>query len=71
MEDLIKALQIFAKYADLNDRNPLHCSHDQLTICAGVTPENVSEEDVISLDALGFFVNEQGDCFISFRFGSC
>ncbi len=69
MDDLIAALQIFRKYG--NPRNPTHCEHDVMIIC-GIDPENVSDEDKIELERLGFFVNcEFGDeCFQSFRFGS-
>ena len=71
MDDLIKALQILAKYG--NPDYPTHCEHDTLMIM-GVYPEDVSEEDKEELDKLGFFVTEEygGDkMFISFKFGSC
>lgn len=68
MKDLIEALTILLKYG--NPHNPTHCEHDQLTIC-GIDPDDVSEEDKAQLDKLGFFVSdEDGPCFISFRFGS-
>lgn len=67
MEDLIKALQIFLKYK--NERWPTYCEHDILTI-TGVCPSDVSEEDKVELNKLGFFVSEDEDCFQSFRFGS-
>ncbi len=67
MEELIKALQIFLKYG--NPDHPTDCSHDVLTIC-GIEPEKVSEPDKKKLDELGFFVDEEDDCFQSFRFGS-
>lgn len=67
MEDLIKALKIFLKYG--NERWPTHCEHDTLYII-GINPENVSEEDKEELDRLGFFINEEEDCFQSYRFGS-
>jgi len=65
MSDLIKALQIFIKYGD--PYAPTHCEHDVLTVC--INPEDVSEQDKLELDKLGFFVGEY-DCFQSFRFGS-
>jgi len=65
MEDLIKALQIFAKYS--TDKYPTICEHDILYVC--VEEEMVSEEDVKELDELGFFPHEDG--FASYRFGSC
>ena len=67
MEDLIKALQIFLKYK--NERWPTHCEHDVLTIM-GIAPDDVSAEDKTELERLGFIVNEEEDCFQSFRFGS-
>lgn len=70
MKDLIKALQIFLKYAN-DDHNPTNCSHDQLSICAGIDANNVSEADILRLDELGFFWSNSDECFVSFRFGSC
>lgn len=67
MEDLIKALQIFLKYA--NPSYPTTCEHDVLRI-VGITPEDVSEEDKATLNELGFLVDECEECFYSFRYGS-
>jgi hypothetical protein len=67
MEDLIKALQIFLKYS--NTEYPTHCEHDVLQV--DVDPELVSEEDKIELKKLSFSVDEEFDCFYSYRFGSC
>ena len=67
MDKLIEALQIFLKYG--NPAYPTHCEHDTLCIC-GIEPEDVSPEDTKKLDELGFFVSEEYDGFISFRFGS-
>lgn len=67
MKDLIEALQIFLKYG--NSKWPTNCTHDQLAIM-DISPADVSEEDVRRLDELGFFVDEDEGCFISFRFGS-
>jgi hypothetical protein len=67
MKNLIKALQIFLKYG--NHRNPTHCEHDELII-VGITKEQVSEEDIKALDALGFFWSDDTECFKSFRYGS-
>lgn len=66
MNDLIEALQIFLKYG--NPEFPTHCEHDELSIHV-VAPEDVSAEDIATLDGLGFFVDD--DHFSSFRFGSC
>lgn len=67
MDDLIKALTIFRKYA--NERWPTHCEHDTLYII-GVNPGDVSNEDKMELDRLGFIVDEVDECFLSFKFGS-
>ena len=69
MKDLIKALQIFLKYAD-DDRWPTHCEHDVLYIGCGIELENVADEDIKKLDDLGFIWDDESDGFISFRFGS-
>ena len=65
MNDLIKALQIFAKYT--NDDKPTHCEHDEFRVY--VAPDNVSQEDLVELDQLSFFPDDS-ECFLSFRFGS-
>ncbi|MCP5019601.1 MAG: hypothetical protein GY938_30610 [Ketobacter sp.] len=72
MEDFIKAMRLFQKYMEKDDRTPFHCEHDVLGVCC-VKPDDVSAEDKATLDDLGFFVsNEWGDpVFFSFRFGSC
>jgi len=67
MEDLIKALQIFANYQ--NSRYPTFCEHDKLTIM-DIYPSEVSDKDIISLEKLGFNVDEEEEVFYSFRFGS-
>lgn len=67
MEDLIKALQIFAKYS--NERNPTHCEHDILMV-AGVGEDEMSTEDVAALHDLSFDWDEGYDCWTSYRFGS-
>jgi hypothetical protein len=66
MDDLIEALQIFRKYG--NPHCPTHCEHDVLYVM--ISPVDVSEEDKVKLDKLGFFVGEYGESFSSFRFGS-
>ena len=67
-EELIAALQIFAKYA--TQKYPTHCEHDVLYICGGVKPENVTVEDGAELERMGFIVDGEMECFASFRFGS-
>ena len=67
MEDLIKALQIFCKYKNLEF--PTACSHDLLAV-VDISQEEVSEEDHEELERLGFIWFEEYNCFGSFRFGS-
>ena len=64
LSKLVEALNIFLKYGDVD--HPTYCEHDVLMIC--VDPSVVSEEDIQTLDELGFFVSD--DCFKSFRYGS-
>ncbi len=66
LDNLIEALQIFRKYG--NPDYPTHCEHDELFIC-GIDPDDVSEEDKVKLDKLGFFVNSD-EGFSSFKYGS-
>ncbi len=65
MKDLIEALTILLKYGD--PYAPTHCEHDVLTVM--VKAEDVGEEDLARLDALGFKEGEDG-YLRSFRFGS-
>jgi hypothetical protein len=67
MNDLIKALQIFAKYAD--EKWPTNCSHDELAIM-GIHIDDVSDEDVARLKELDFIWAVSDEYFYSFRFGS-
>jgi hypothetical protein len=67
MKNLIKALQIFLKYK--NEEYPTHCEHDILLI-AGVTEEEVIEEDKTELEKLGFHWNREYDSWASFEYGS-
>ena len=69
MNDLIEALQIFAKYG--NPDYPTHCERKTLMIM-GICPEDVSVEDKEKLDELGFFITDEygEEMFISFKFGS-
>ena len=67
MEELIKALQIFLKYG--NPEYPTNCGHDDLLIC-GINPDDVSNDDKHKLEDLGFDINNEGDQFHSFKYGS-
>lgn len=66
MENLIKALQIMLKYG--NPVYPTYCEHDCLWV--DCNPSLVSEEDKAELDTLGFFADEDDNCFKSYKFGS-
>lgn len=66
MEQLIKALQIFLKYGNLP--YPTHCEHDSLAVL--IDPALVSDEDKKKLYELGFFVSEDDEYFMSFKYGS-
>lgn len=66
MNDLIEALQIFAKYA--NNEFPTSCEHDVLYVL--VDPSLVSVEDTSKLESLGFSADTAEECFHSFRYGS-
>ena len=67
MDKLIQALQIFMKYK--NEQWPTHCEHDVMYV-VGISEEEVSKEDKLKLDELGFIWSKSDDCWISFRFGS-
>lgn len=70
MEDLIAALNIFLKYTtDKNSYSPTHCEHDVFMV-VGIEEDQVSEEDRVRLDELGFHWDNEYDCWSSFRFGS-
>ena len=66
MKDLIEALTILLKYG--NAFAPCGCEHDVLRVY--IDPRSVSKDDKVKLEALGFRVDEENDCFKSFRFGS-
>lgn len=67
MEDLIKALQIFLKYE--NKEYPTHCEHDELIVY--IKPSKVSNDDIQTLEELGFYTNIDEGYFYSFKYGSC
>lgn len=61
MSKLIKALNIFLKYGDLE--SPIICCHEELVVV--MNPALVGEEDTAELEKLGFLANEDG------TFSSC
>jgi hypothetical protein len=67
MKELIEALQIFLKYKD--EKYPTSCEHDILFI-AGITKDEVSEEDQKRLNELGFLWGTDDYCWISSKYGS-
>jgi hypothetical protein len=71
MNNLIEALQIFSKYG--NPKYPTHCEHDMLYINPEICPDDLSFDDRVRVEKLGFFVTEKtGErTFASFTFGSC
>ena len=72
MNDLIEALQIFAKYlgpADQKKRCPTHCEHDVLSVM-DIDEQQITSNDVKRLVELGFFWSDGEECWQSFRFGS-
>lgn len=66
MNDLIKALTIFAKYG--NPYNPTHCEHGEMFVM--INPDDVSDEDKRELYKLSFRPHSSGEYFVSYRFGS-
>ena len=70
MKDLIEALTILIKYGDAYA--PTHCEHDIFMVAGiGVNRDAVSPEDAGRLRALGFHWDNEHECWVSFRFGSC
>lgn len=65
MENLIKALQIFLKYD--NPENPTHCYYELLSIMGDYS--KITHDDMLLLEELGFFYDEEEDAFISLKFG--
>lgn len=63
--NLLTGLMLLSKGAD--DGYPLHCEHDELTVCTDAS--KFTEDEITHLAALGFTPDEFGG-FHSFRFGS-
>lgn len=68
MEELLKALQIFAKYIP-DEKWPTWCEHDTLHV--NCDPDLVSDDEIILLDSYGFIPDEENEGFKSFKFGNC
>lgn len=70
MENLIKALTIISKYLEGYHKDyPTSCEHDVFYV--HVNYENISQEDLIELNKLGFIPNEDLGNMMSYRYGSC
>lgn len=67
MDNLIQALQIFMKYK--NKEYPTHCEHDVMMV-VGISKKEVTEEDKLKLDELGFRWSSEYECWVSYKFGS-
>lgn len=67
MKNLIEALTIFSKYT--NSNYPTSCEHDVLYV--QVDPAEVTFDDKIKLNDLGFQANFDNHNFYSYTFGSC
>jgi len=65
---LIEALQIIDKYVDHASRDDGHHSeHDVLYVGGSVDKSEISQEDLDRLDKLGFFIDEEFDCWATFN----
>ena len=70
LDHLIEALTILKKYDTKKNHNPTFCAHDIFLVFA-VDTKVLSVEDEERLEKLGFFWNEESECWGSYRFGSC
>ena len=66
-EDLIEALTIMSKY-NPDATCPTHCEHDIMYVM--VEGEDITEEDLVRLEELGFEPDDDVENMSSFRFGS-
>lgn len=57
----IEAFQIFAKYSDYDAIIDIAAEHD--VIYTGPHPDAVTAEDAAKLEALGWRMNEEYECF--------
>lgn len=72
MINLIAALYIFLRYNPGDVAYPTHCEHDTLYVYPGVSPSDVSEEDLAELAQLGFTPSDEfEDGWVSYKYGSC
>lgn len=63
---LLAALALLCK-GQSNDISPVHCGHDELTVCAD--PAKFSDTELLALYEMGFVPGDNGT-FSSYRYGS-
>ena len=71
MDELIEALNIFKRYLNKEDyayTYPTNCYHGEMRV--SVHPKNVSDEDEIRLQELGFQPDYYYGNFVSVKYGS-
>ena len=60
MEEFIKAITFLSKFIDKNRKYPISCEHDVLYVW-GVNFDNMTADDVRTLDGLGFAIGSDDD----------
>lgn len=60
MEDFIQAITFLSKFIDKKYKYPIDCEHDVLYVY-GVIFDNMTANDVQTLDALGFSIGSEDD----------
>jgi len=60
MDEFIKAITFLSKFVDKNRKFPISCEHDVLNIW-GVNFDNMTANDVRTLDGLGFEIGLDDD----------
>lgn len=60
MEEFIKAITFLSKFVDKNRKYPINCEHDVLYVW-GVNFDNMTADDVRTLDGFGFAIGSSGD----------
>lgn len=60
MEEFIKAITFLSKFIDRNLKFPISCEHDVLYVW-GVKFDNMTADDVRTLDSFGFGIGSDDD----------
>lgn len=68
LSQLIEALQIVLKYGDIEW--PTHCEHGEMWLANVDAQATFSPEDHARLAGLGFYYDEDDECYKSYSFGS-